>query len=283
MVNLISDYEEWTQSNQVFSAIFEHCIKNAAQCPLAHRAATAAELEALYWSFYETLRYNPIPFGNTIIDHYFLTGLSSQALYSPYSWPNYAKGIDMLMSPRTEYDIAFLSAWTGDGRAADPAVIREAMRPSQALAGIHCSDRVNRIASLDAYMPVQRRLGETSRLMGAIEAPVAVTCAQWKMYAKERYQGNFQVAPRKPVLVVGNSFDGHTPIASARNVSSGFKGSVVLEVNGYGVSNDHKKGIASLICFLSNLFGFFLACKSWASLCVHCPEVRGVLGQWHHA
>jgi len=64
-----------------------------------------------------------------------------------------------------------------------------------------------------------------------------MTCTQWKIEAKERYEGDFQVQTKKPVLLIGNTYDGLTPLLSAHNVSSGLKGSVVLEVRGYGVCN----------------------------------------------
>ncbi len=249
-----SDFEEWTQSDQVFSAIFEHCAKNADHCTLSRRGNSAAELEKSYWSLYESLRYDPVPAGTVVLDHYALSQIASGALYSAYSWPNFTAGIDMLLGPKKDYDMAFLAAWTAQLQITDDTLARASQRPIQALAGIHCSDRVNRLSSLEAYMPVQQRLGNISRVMGPAEAPVAMTCAQWQIDAKERYQGSFQVAPRKPVLLVGNSYDGHTPIVSARNVSSGFEGSIVLEVNGYGVS--WKKNCFASLLFLTS----FLTC-----------------------
>lgn len=62
------------------------------------------------------------------------------------------------------------------------------------------------------------------------------TCAQWKIEPKERYTGDFNVKTKHPVLFIGNTNDGLTPLVSAKNVSSTFEGSVVLTVDGYGVS-----------------------------------------------
>ncbi|KAJ3486264.1 hypothetical protein NLG97_g6651 [Lecanicillium saksenae] len=232
-----ADYEEWTQSDEVFSAIFEHCLKNADQCPLARRGNSTAELEKAYWSLYEKLRYDPLPAGTAILDHYALNQLTSNALYTPYAWPNFTTGIDMIMGSPKDYDLEFLAGFTAPLQIVDDTSTRAGERTFQSFSGIHCGDRVNRLSSLKDYMPVQQRLGNISRIMGSTEASVAMTCAQWKIDAKERYKGDFQVAPRKPVLLVGNSYDGHTPIVSARNVSSGFQGSTVLEVNSYGHSS----------------------------------------------
>ena len=61
-------------------------------------------------------------------------------------------------------------------------------------------------------------------------------CAQWKIEPKERYTGDFNVKTKSPVLFIGNTFDGLTPLVSAKNVSSTFEGSALLTVDGYGVS-----------------------------------------------
>lgn len=233
-----SDFEEWAQSDQVFSAIFEYCAKNADQCTLSRRGNSSAELEKKYWSLYESLRYNPLAAGAAILDQYGLGRIASGALYSPNSWPDFTTGLDMLMGPRKDYDMEFLADWTAALQITNDTEAAAGQRVLQSLFGIHCSDRVNRLSSLDEYLPSQQRLWNISRIMGPPEAAIAMVCAQWQIDAKERYEGDFQVAPRKPVLLVGNSYDGHTPIASARNVSSGFQGSTVLEVNGYGVSEN---------------------------------------------
>ncbi|KAF7623816.1 hypothetical protein AFLA_007539 [Aspergillus flavus NRRL3357] len=61
-------------------------------------------------------------------------------------------------------------------------------------------------------------------------------CAQWnkKMYAKERYTGDFDVKTPHPVLVLSNRYDPSTPLAAAKNLTATFEGSVLLEQNGYG-------------------------------------------------
>lgn len=79
------------------------------------------------------------------------------------------------------------------------------------------------------------RLYNTSKIFGDVTPAISMICTRWKMQAKEVYIGDFQAQTKKPVLFIGNTGDGFTPLVSAYNVSSGFKDSVVLEVNGYGV------------------------------------------------
>lgn len=73
-------------------------------------------------------------------------------------------------------------------------------------------------------------------LVGDVPTYIYSACAQWKIEPKERYTGDFNVKTKSPVLFIGNIFDGLTPLVSAKNVSSTFEDSVVLTVNGWGVS-----------------------------------------------
>jgi hypothetical protein len=60
-------------------------------------------------------------------------------------------------------------------------------------------------------------------------------CQRWKIKPKETYTGSFEhIQTRKPLLVIGNTLDGHTPLKSAYNTSSIFEGSSVLELDGNG-------------------------------------------------
>jgi hypothetical protein len=91
------------------------------------------------------------------------------------------------------------------------------------------------VSKFDDFLPVVDQLYKTSKLIGDVTSAISMICAQWKMSAKEVYTGDFHAKTKKPVLFIGNTGDGFTPLASVYNVSAGFKNSVVLEVNGYGV------------------------------------------------
>jgi hypothetical protein len=177
----------------------------------------------------ETLKYNPIPLHNTILDYYGIKLILTSSLYSTSSWPGTADILDKLitnnLTEKVKQDIE-------DQITVTPELMEESM----GLIGIHCSDREARASSLDEFMPAVHKLHNKSFIIGDATDAINMNCAQWKIDAKERYEGDFQVETKNPVLFVGNSYDGHTPIISARNVSSGFEDSVVLEVNGYGVS-----------------------------------------------
>ncbi|RDA90708.1 hypothetical protein CP533_4947 [Ophiocordyceps camponoti-saundersi (nom. inval.)] len=240
--NAYADFEEWTQSDDVFSGIFTSCAANPDRCALARPGKSGADLEQSVWKLADSLRQRPLAFNTSsyVLDDGTLRGYMSESLYSTSSWSDFTAVMDMLISGRV--DEAFVLRHLGDRASLPPdsnsSAIETAMTrtlvTTMPLFGIHCLDRASRAGSLNALMPALRRLLSISRVIGGAGANTAVACAQWKVEPRERYGGDFRVRPRAPVLIVGNSHDGHTPIRSAHNLSAGFEGSVVLEVDGYG-------------------------------------------------
>ncbi|PGH14105.1 hypothetical protein AJ79_03222 [Helicocarpus griseus UAMH5409] len=226
-----ADFEEWTDSDKVFSGIFSSCLEAPDNCPLAHRNATAAELEKAVLDFLDTIKYRPIVFGNTILDYTIVKGALSSSLYGPPSWPMLTQMIDMLLPGGTPN-----SPPPSLGQN-DPAELDASLDTVLSLLGIHCLDRVPRNSSFDDMIPVVERLYEISRIMGDATVFTSMACAQWKIEPKERYEGDFNIKPKNPVLVLGNTYDGHTPLVSAKNISSTIEDSVVLELNIYGHSS----------------------------------------------
>ncbi|OBT66462.1 hypothetical protein VE03_03590 [Pseudogymnoascus sp. 23342-1-I1] len=225
----LADFEEWTDSDEVFSGIFSWCFAYPERCSLARRYSNAAELEQAVWTLIDAVKYNPIPMGSFLLDYTILKATIVGNLYSTYGWPQLTALLDMLLMGNIKEASAGASA---------SGVLTEAEKIFMAVMGIHCGDRNVRASRLDDFMPAVGQLYNTSRIMGDITTAISMTCAQWKFDAKERYEGDFQVETKEPVLFIGNTYDGLTPLISAYNVSSGFRGSVVLEVNGYGSAID---------------------------------------------
>ncbi|RYP62594.1 hypothetical protein DL771_009673 [Monosporascus sp. 5C6A] len=233
----LADFEEWTDSDKVFSAIFEGCVAAPENCALAQRngnGTTAAELERAVWDTLDALKRRPLALGNFMLDYTGLKGVLTQALYAPSGWPALATTLDLVLAGDVPA-LTRLMTEIGGGDTLTPEAIRASMVPFLALMGIHCGERTARAATLDDVMPAVERLYATSRIMGDLTPSLTMTCAQWRIEPRERYGGRFDgVRTRGPVLFIGNTYDAHTPLVSAYNVSSGFEGSVVLEVNGYG-------------------------------------------------
>ncbi|KAH8689176.1 TAP-like protein-domain-containing protein [Talaromyces proteolyticus] len=238
------DIEEWAQSDQVFSGIFTSCLQEPDACPLAYYNPTAAELENKVWTLFDTLKTHPVPVGDLIVDENVLHGIVSNSLYSTSSWKNTTRALDMLLTGNIDEELILNLA--SAVVPVDQATLLAATSIYSPLEGIHCSDRAARAGTYENLLPTLRELANTSRIMGRTDMSLSMVCAQWTIDPKERYEGDFQVSPANPVLLIGNAYDGHTPIQSARNVSSGFEGSVVLEVNGYGHSSLGVPSLCSL-------------------------------------
>jgi hypothetical protein len=228
-LSFLSDFEEYTSSDKEFSAIFSTCIADPDRCILARRNKTAIELEQAVWSLIDTIKFRPIPIGNFKLDYSTLKAIIVDSLYSTFSWPRLTLLLDLLLAGNINDALPVIKSFLVQTDADKQMV--------NAVFGIHCSDRTTRTSSFDDFMPAIDRLYNTSKFMGDIQPYTSMTCAQWKMEAKERYNGDFHVQTKNPVLLVGNTYDAFTPVVSAYNVSSGFKDSVVLEINGHGVSN----------------------------------------------
>lgn len=222
-----SDVDQVADADSAFSGFCAQCVDNRDRCPIAGNR-TAAELEEDVYTALETLKYNPIPISvngkGTIVKYATIKGMIYHALYFPAQWPALGQKLDILFSGNA----------TG--------VLPELLAPvpstpdAEAIIGIKCSDNLAPAQGLDEVLPGVKARRELSRIGGDIADVSALQCARWGMPAKERYSGDFQVATAHPVLFVNTQNDPNTPLVSAKNMSAGFEGSVVLEQAGYGVS-----------------------------------------------
>lgn len=230
------DYEEWTQSDQVFSGIFKACAASPDRCSLARPGKSAADLERSAWELFAALKRRPVAIDRHV-DENMLRRFVTAGLYTTTAWKNLTDVLAMLESGDVDERAVLERMQVPLARSEDDLEVQvnRTVGETMPFFGIHCLDRGARARTYDAVLPAVRRLFRLSGIMGGAVTVPTVTCAQWKLEPKERYRGDFCVRPRKPVLLIGNTYDGHTPIASARNVSAGFNKSVVLKVNGYGV------------------------------------------------
>jgi hypothetical protein len=116
----------------------------------------------------------------------------------------------------------------------DYALRKSAALDAEAQFGIKCGDVLHYEDDKENFRPVLEARHAQSKAGGDTADHVVAACAHWKLPAKERYSGDFQVKTKNPLLLIGNTGDPVTPLASARNMSSGFDGSVVLEHPGFG-------------------------------------------------
>lgn len=101
---------------------------------------------------------------------------------------------------------------------------------------IRCADSTFRADTLDEVRPMVAKLDSLSYLFGDTYTASFIACARWKVKGKEQYTGDYKAKTKNPMLIIGSPYDVRTPLVSAKNVSAGFEGSVVLQHNGLGVS-----------------------------------------------
>ncbi|KAH6695059.1 TAP-like protein-domain-containing protein [Plectosphaerella plurivora] len=224
-----ADFEEWSDTDEALRTMFRACIAAGPEaCPLASHRMSAEELETETYTILDDLQINPIALGGLILDHFLAKAFIAEGLKAQTSWPGTTAIIDALF----RHDLVTLNALFM--AIAEEQAIDRPIQALESLWSIHCGDREPRAKSLADIQPAFEKLQNTSKLVGAAFAPRTAICARWPFEAKERVSGDFQAKTKNPMLIVGNTIDGHTPLRSALNVSDGFDGSVVLEVNGTG-------------------------------------------------
>ncbi|KAF7198243.1 putative hydrolase [Pseudocercospora fuligena] len=237
----LADFEEWTQTDYVFSSIFTSCVEAGPEtCLLASLNKTATELENMYWNFLYDLKYNPIPIedADTIVDYATVKSFVINLLYSIDGWPAFTDILLAIFTAKSEKDVATaLSSMIlagGSSSSTSTSLVEQTIGLSS-WAGIHCGDRFPRTENISDTLDVYHELTNISHTFGDVLITREMTCARWEFEAKERYSGNFTAnLPNSPMLLIGNTGDAFTPIKSAYNVSSGFEGSGVLEIEGFG-------------------------------------------------
>ncbi|KAL7619551.1 hypothetical protein AAE478_010091 [Parahypoxylon ruwenzoriense] len=246
-----ADIEEWTDADAEFSTIFTACVAARENCALATgNNKTAAELQRDVWDLLHATKTRPIAVGHYLMDYTATKSLIVSALYDSIGWPSLAFILNALLTRQFDG----LADLIDSLYPTDPVTIRASMSRAQALAGIHCGDNMVRTEKFEDFLPVVDRMYNKSKIMGDALMGLYSTCAQWKIEPKERYTGDFNVKTKNPVLFVGNTFDGLTPLVSAKNVSSTFDGSVVLVVDGYG----HASLAVPSVCTIKTTSAYWL-------------------------
>lgn len=232
IILIYSDIEAWADTDGTFSEFFKECVKSPELCPLAQHSDSAAALEETIYNKLEELKFRPIPAGGAVIDSTLLQSVIRPSLYRPGRWTLLGGALHSLLSGDYMDFYSYAAAILADGGEAHNGGVA-----TDAPFGIHCSDKNFRRDNLDDFLPELHKQWDQSKVLGDFTTFLASSCAQWDIEPKERYEGGFcGIKTRKPLLVVGNTFDPATSIKSAFNISAGFEDSVVLTQDGYGVS-----------------------------------------------
>ncbi|GAB1319446.1 hypothetical protein MFIFM68171_09656 [Madurella fahalii] len=221
------DVDQLLSADAAFRAILAECIEaGPAKCALASVNSTAAELEDTLMRLAETFKASPVAAGNSVINYRLVKELIFVVIKYPWDIANAAVHINNLL---TGTNLTAAAEYYNDQMTA------VATGDDDAVWAIKCSDTFPRSEGLAGIMPDVERMLETSKLFGSLIASITTQCATWPFEAKERYDGRFEgIKTPTPVLFIGNTYDPVTPVASAKNMSAGFEGSVVVEQRGFG-------------------------------------------------
>ncbi len=216
--------------DDAYAGVFSGCVAAGNGCVLASNFADAEEMQMAVDQFLAMLKYNPVPYsseqGFQMATYDKVKTAILLALYNPSHWPWLAQGFAEMFSGNLAGFFDAVSHWYDPDDNDDHVG-----------AAITCGDQAFRARALFELEPLLTALSESSKFGGLdFGTDNAFACSTWKEKAKEIYSGSFQIKTKNQILLVGNTYDPVTPLASARNTSAGFDGSVVLQHNGYGVS-----------------------------------------------
>lgn len=246
------DVDQFLSADAAFRAILSQCIASGpARCALASVNATAAELETTLIDLAESFRLRPLVTANPvgIITKRFMIELYFILIKYPQGISEAFALLHNLLRDRNESPEKLVTFYNDLVTGITPA-------DDDALLGILCGDKL--VPAPETVEDIRREveaMTESSKLFGGYLSTVATQCAGWKYKAKGGYEGMFDgIKTRQAVLFVGNTYDPVTPAVSARNMSSGFEGSVVLERNGFG----HSSLAQDSECTTTVLRGYFV-------------------------
>jgi pimeloyl-ACP methyl ester carboxylesterase len=223
------DVDQLLSADAGFRAILTQCIEAGPErCALASINSTAADLEATLFDVADKYGKSPVAAGKTVIDSKVVKELLFIMLKYPNDVVNATIHISNLVTGTNLTAAAeYYNKLSGD----------VAMGNDDAFYGIKCGDTIPRAESLSDVLPDVEHMMETSELFGASLATTITQCATWPWAAKEVYGGPFEnIKTKTPLLLFGNTYDPVTPVASAKNMSAAFVGSVAVEQHGFGVS-----------------------------------------------
>ncbi|KAF1969104.1 alpha/beta-hydrolase [Bimuria novae-zelandiae CBS 107.79] len=206
-------------------------------CLLARDNATVASLTTKITDLLDEVRVEPILMGSNVTSELVGPGELISVLNNGFRIaqalaPYIAAWLDAVFRRNlTAYHAARAVLFAGD-EAAGPFGGASAGISTIA---IRCADSTFRADKLDGE--VRRRvekLESMSHLFGDSYPASYLSCARWKVKGKEQYTGDYKAKTKYPMFIIGSPYDLRTPLSSAKNVSAGFEGSVVLQHNGLG-------------------------------------------------
>ncbi|KAJ4229109.1 hypothetical protein NW759_003832 [Fusarium solani] len=198
------DFESLVDTDATFSRFCQECVEARDICPLAGKF-NAKDLEKNLYKFFDDLR-----LAHRVSGHNNRLQIMSRLL-------------NAMMKRDPKLLEAALTQMSEGGGGGGSGVTKES------LWGIRCSDMTEQTDDIHDIIPILNKRWDTSRFAADTIEDVVMRCSRWKLPAKEPYEGDFKAKTKNPVLVIGQTADPITPLASARNLTGTLEGSVLLE------------------------------------------------------
>jgi hypothetical protein len=232
------ELQQVTKSDDVWAGFFKGCMDAPESlCPLKRHATSAEGLQTKIEDLIKTIKYAPIPLGpimpTELVDYSTLKSMIFTGIYYPAQWPILAGLLDGILTAIATTYVENYSVLAGTF-AESPGF--PSYSGGEALQGIRCGETAFRTDNVSDLEPALQEFKDESWIIGDSESTaVYMSCAAWRTKAKEIYSGGFDgVKTKNPILFVGSPFDPLTPLPSAKNMSSAFEGSALVQHDGYG-------------------------------------------------
>ncbi|KAJ7755225.1 TAP-like protein-domain-containing protein [Mycena metata] len=219
-------------------------------------APTAAEILENVDKLYASLRARPIPVRTDVsfglVDYSLLRRTIFTALYSPYG--RFAPLAQALadLSAGNATALFKMSELPAFECACDPSMYRfESV--GEAGSAVLCNDGKRIPQDYEGVLAHYKKLSATSSWADLWE-PVRMSCLAWPDFPKTHFQGPFVANTSFPLLLLGNTADPVTPLWTAKKMSQGFAGSVVLTQDSAG----HCSLSAPSICTQKYVHDYFV-------------------------
>lgn len=226
-------------TDKAFLAFLDECVARPDECGLARWAPSGEAPELL--EFYNSLM--PLMNENNSTAPWswsLLKQATYQLLYAPAAWTTLISlqldlfiNVTLGIEPPEPEDDSDSDSDDSDLPSDPDDVLRVYNLGIDANDGIACGDSTWRASTVDDLRPLARQQWDSSSFAEVFPTS-SWTCAVWKMFAKEVYDGDFAVTTKNPIMLVNGVYDPVTPYASAVNTSAGFEGSVLLKHLGFG-------------------------------------------------
>ncbi|EGP87329.1 uncharacterized protein MYCGRDRAFT_86261 [Zymoseptoria tritici IPO323] len=225
------DIESFTNTEDVLEGFFDECIKAGKNCTLGELADSKHKLHKLVFDFSDKLKEQPISvyvnntmYGILTWESVWFNGIFPY-MYRPSGWYSLADNLAKLLKGNAT------DAWLAYGRQAAWEMEGEGNRfvtTNDALSGPEYWPH-DRQSMLDELLP---KLNQS--IFGPTENSDYYNRQNWAIPRTHNFSQPESVHTAHPLLILSTTYDPICPLVSAKTALKAFKGSQLIEVEGYG-------------------------------------------------